>query len=66
MRFQINFDIDSNISLRSQLLKFFYKSTEGAHNLGEVCKYSYDCQAKEESESRGSQPKPNPRTNKQT
>jgi hypothetical protein len=39
--------IDSNISFRSQLLKFFYKSTEGAHNPGELCKYNYDRQAKE-------------------
>ena len=51
---------------RSQLLKCFYISTEGANDTGELCKYGYDRQAKGESESRGSHLNPNPRTNKQT
>ena len=36
------------------------------HNPKELCKNSYDRQAKGESESRGSHLNPNPRANKQT
>ena len=48
----------------SWLLKCFYISTDGAHDPMEPCKYGYNCQAKKESESRGSHLNPNPRTNK--
>ena len=44
----------------------FYISTERAHDPRELCKYSYDCQAKGESGSHGSHLNPNARTNKQT
>ena len=54
----------NHLKLWSWLLKCLYKSTEGAHDPGELCKYSYDHQAKGESESRGSHLNPNPRTNK--
>ena len=55
-----------NSLLWSPLLKCFYISTEEAHNLKELRKYGYDCQAKGESEPQDSHLNPNPRTNKQT
>ena len=58
----VHFTLLNNLGLWSWLLNCFYISTEGAHNKnsGELCKYSYDYQAKGREWTPSN---PNPRSN---